>query len=84
MKSTEPLRKTVLDDLGSASRNIYCRFADLGNEASVETFFLSRLLYDLGYRDSQIKTKESLESLAVGRGSKRERYKPDYALCFSQ
>ncbi len=77
-----PARKTVLDDLGSSSRNIYCRFADLGNEASVETFFLSRLLTDLGFKDSQIKTKESLDALTVGRGSKREKYKPDYALFF--
>jgi len=75
-------RKTVLDDLGGSSRNIYCRYSDLGNEASVETFFLSRLLPDLGYKDSQIKPKESLESLAVGRGRKKEKYRPDYALLY--
>lgn len=75
-------RKTVLDDLGGSSRNIYCRFSDLGNEASVETFFLSRLLPDLGYKDSQIKPKKSLQSLAVGRGRKKEKYKPDYALFY--
>ena len=77
-----PVRRTVLDDLGSASRNIYCRFSDLSNEASVETFFLGRLLSDLGYKDSQIKTKQNLQTLTVGRGHKREKYKPDYALMF--
>lgn len=77
-----PPRKTVLDDLGGASRNLYCRLSDLSNEASVETFFLSRLLPDLGYKDSQIKSKSSLQALSVGRGRKKEKYKPDYALMF--
>jgi type I restriction enzyme M protein len=75
-------RKTVLDDLGGPTRNIYCRFSDLSNEASVETFFLSRLIPDLGYKDSQIRTKKSLDALAVGRGHRREKYKPDYALMY--
>ena len=75
-------RRTVLEDLGSASRNIYCHLSDLNNEASVENFFLSRLLNDLGYKDSQIKPKQSLDNLAVGRGRRREKYKPDYALLF--
>ena len=82
MASARPVRRTVLDDLGSASRNIYCRFSDLSNEASVESFFLGRLLPDLGYKDSQIKTKQNLQALTVGRGHKREKYKPDYALMF--
>lgn len=81
-KRSDLPRKTVLYDLGGSSRNIYCRFSDLGNEASVETFFLSRLLPDMGYKDSQIKPKESLQSLAVGRGRKKEKYKPDYALLY--
>jgi len=41
---------------------------------------VSRLLTDLGYQDSQIKPKKSLESLVVARGRKREKYKPDHAL----
>ena len=76
----DPIRRTVLDDLGIASRNIYCHASDLSNEASVEAFFLSRLIPDLGYQDSQVKTKESLQSLAVGRGRKNEKYRPDFAL----
>ena len=75
-------RSTILDDLGSASRNIFCRSSDLDNEASVETFFVSRLLKDLGYADKQIKTKHSLTNLTVGRGSRLEKYKPDYALFY--
>ncbi len=74
------VRKTVLDDLGSPSRNLYCLMSDLSNEASVESFFLSRLISDLGYQDSQIATKQSLDALAVGRGRRAEKYKPDYSL----
>ena len=40
------------------------------------------LLPDLGYKDSQIKAKQSLRTLTVGRGHKREKYKPDYSLMF--
>jgi type I restriction enzyme M protein len=32
----------------------------LHNEASVETFFVNRLLEELGYRDSQIQTKKPI------------------------
>jgi len=77
-----PPRRTVLDALGTTAKNVYCQLSDLSNEASVENFFVSRFLMDLRYRDSQIKTKQSLEKLTVGRGSRREKYKPDYALLF--
>lgn len=73
-------RPTLWDDLARSSRNPYCKREDLSNEASVEAFFVSRLLKDLGYEDSQIKTKESIETLTVGLGHRREKYKPDYAL----
>ena len=58
-----PQRRTLFDALEplGADRNLYCRLADLGNEASVETFFLARMIADLGFRDDQVKTKESLE-----------------------
>jgi type I restriction enzyme M protein len=80
-QSPKLLRPTLWDELDTdATRNLYCRRDDLSNEASVETFFVSRLLTDLGYTDSQIQTKKSLPLLTVGRGHKRERYKPDYAL----
>lgn len=77
-----PHRQTLFDALEpvGTDRNLYCQLADLGNEASVETFFLARLISDLGFNDDQVKTKESLENLAVGRGRRREQYRPDYAL----
>jgi type I restriction enzyme M protein len=73
-------RPTLFNTLSESQVNLYCRLDDLTNEASVETFFISRLLKDLGYADSQIQTKKSLEALTVARGHKREKYKPDYAL----
>lgn len=79
-KPVEPLRPSLWDALGVASSNIYCRRDDLSNEASVESFFVGRMIKDLGYDDSQIKTKESIETLAVGQGHKIVNYRPDYAL----
>ncbi len=58
----------------------YCRRADLGNEASVEAFFVNRLLEDLGYRDSEVKTKESVETLTLHHGRRPENVRPDYVL----
>ncbi len=76
-----PHRRTLFSGLPRASgTNLYCQFADLGNEASVEDFFAFRMIQDLGYSDAQIKPKESLEELVVGQGRRRNRYKPDYAL----
>ena len=81
-KDKAKLRPTLLDSLETAAvRCIWCKRDDLTNEASVEQFFISRLLSDgLGYRDSQIKPKTSLSKLTVGRGSRQTKYKPDYAL----
>src|SRR3989344_6056 len=75
-----PPRQSILDTLPTGTKNLFCDFDDLTNEASVETFFLARLLSDLGWKDSQISTKESIETLAVGRGRKKMNYKPDFAL----
>ena len=36
------------------SENIFCRAANLTNEASVENFFVDRLLAALGYKDANI------------------------------
>jgi len=66
--------------MGDSSSNKFCRPSDLSNEASVEAFFVNRLLEDLGYEDGEIKTKASLEELPVGKGRKKEPYKPDYVL----
>ena len=63
------------------SKNKYCKFDDLSNEATVEEFFISRLIKDLGFIDSEIKPKKDLEELVIGRGRKKESFKPDY-VCF--
>ena len=60
--------------------NKYCSSTDLGNEASVESFFVLRLLKDLGYQDQEMKTKEAIDELRVPKGRKREPYKPDFLL----
>ena len=81
MTKQVPPRTTLWDTLEpDKSQNIYCRRDDLSNEASVETFFVARLLKDLGYQDNQIKTKASIESREVGPGHKKTNYKPDYLL----
>ncbi|MGW0212115.1 N-6 DNA methylase [Streptomyces sp. NPDC003233] len=64
---------------GSRS-NMFCERAVLGNEASVEQFFVNRLISALDYADSQVRPKESLDELMVNQGRSRKRYRPDYAL----
>lgn len=62
--------------------NKYCRSTDLSNEASVESFFVLRLLADLGYEDREIKPKRSIDEVSVSRGgrTRREPYKPDHLI----
>ncbi|MFF0226666.1 N-6 DNA methylase [Streptomyces sp. NPDC004629] len=64
---------------GSRS-NMFCERAVLGNEASVEQFFVNRLISALDYADDQVRPKESLDELMVNQGRSRKRYRPDYAL----
>ena len=65
--------------------NKYCESTALSNEATVETFFVNRLLTDLGYTDAEIKPKTAVDAVRVPRGRKRELYKPDYLLlCVKQ
>lgn len=63
-----------------STENKYCKSADLTNEASVESFFVLRLLADLGYHDAEIRPKNSIEELRVPKGRKREPYRPDFLL----
>ncbi len=64
-----------------STQNKFCRSIDLSNEASVESFFVLRLLEALGYDDNEIKTKQSIKDLKVGKGRKRgESYKPDFII----
>lgn len=75
-----PPHRTLFDDL--PDKCIFCNRDDLTNEASVEQFFINRLLNDLGYKDNQIKPKTSISEILVSRGSKRINYKPDYVLTY--
>ena len=61
-------------------KNNFCDSRDLKNEATVEALFVDRLLSTLKYPDNRIRRKESIESIAIGKGSKKENYKPDYIL----
>lgn len=60
--------------------NRFCKSSDLSNEASVESFFVLRLLKDLGYEDSEIHQRRSIQSLPIPRGRQSELYKPDFLL----
>ena len=63
-------------------KNKFCALRDLTNESTVEDFFITRLLKDLGYKDEDIKRKESIEELTIPAGGRRkEQYRPDY-VCF--
>jgi type I restriction enzyme M protein len=77
-------RPTLFDYVAVAEKNVevnkYCAKAVLDNEASVEQFFVQKLLSDLGYKDEEIKPKKSLSELTVSLGHKKENYKPDYVL----
>ncbi len=64
--------------MAKMKKNIFCEKKILKDESDVEQFFVIRLLSYLGYEDKAIKTKKSLEVLVVGKGSKKEKYKPDY------
>jgi len=76
-----PERKTVFDTfLKNPEKNICCEKKSLTNEASVETFFINRLLADFGFHDNNIKTKESIKPVQIAKGSKRILYQPDYLI----
>lgn len=64
--------------------NLFCRLEDLGNESSVEQFFVSRLITAMGFKDSQIKSKESLDKLVINIGHRKIKLKPDYAIKFNK
>jgi type I restriction enzyme M protein len=61
-------------------KNKYCLSKNLTNEASVEQFFLNRLLQDFDFKDSEIIPKTQIKSVVVSLGSKKVPYTPDYIL----
>lgn len=65
---------------GGVTESKFGSLVDLGNEATVEQFFVARLLTDLGYKDGQIKPKATLDELKISKGRKSEKWRPDYAV----
>lgn len=63
-------------------KNIFCDSSVLKNEADVETFFIIKLLREIGYQDGQIKPKHSLQELSVKNLHSRRaiKYRPDYGI----
>lgn len=61
-------------------KNLFCNSTDLRNEADVEALFVERLLNYFSYPDDKVLRKKSLDEIVIGRGSKKEKYKPDYVL----
>jgi len=61
-------------------KNVFCSISDLKNEAAVESYFVDRLLSYLGYEDEDVSLKESISEFAVGKGSKKSLFKPDYVI----
>lgn len=81
MNSYMPKRETILNRLNSnKDKNMFCKIADLTNEASVESFFISKLLEDLGYKPDNIKPKVSIKQEKMANGAKSYYYKPDYVI----
>ena len=63
-----------------AMKNLFCNSSDLTNEADVEALFVEKLLKSLDYPDDRILRKDSIDQVVIGKGIKREKYKPDYIL----
>ena len=62
------------------SANEFCSRSNLTNEASVENWFVDRLVAYLGFKEDDILLKTSIRELKVGEGSRSSLYKPDYIL----
>ena len=63
-----------------SSKNDFCRRSNLTNEASVENWFVDRLVAYLGFKEEDIVIKTSIREFKVGQGSRSSLYKPDYVL----
>ena len=80
-----PVKRSTLFDYVAmaeedAGANKYTTRSVLDNEATVEQFFVQRLLTDLNYKDAEIKPKSSLSELTVSSGRRKQPYRPDYVL----
>ena len=61
-------------------KNDFCRRSSLTNEASVENWFVDKLVTYLGFKEEDILIKTSIREFKVGQGSRSSLYKPDYVL----
>lgn len=64
-------------------KNLYCDFEDLTNESDVEQKFIYKFLTSvkpigLGYNDSDIKTKSTLQAYCINKGKQQKYFVPDY------
>ncbi len=73
---TKPLQQKSI----ARVQNLFCSASDLSNEASVEAWFVNKLIDYLSYLHEDVKLKTSLREFKVGKGSKSELYKPDYVI----
>ena len=78
------MEKSILKKKAIKLINIFCDSNNIENESDVEALFLDRLLNSLNYPDDKILRKKSLQRVVIGRGSKKENYKPDYILLNSK
>ena len=62
------------------NKNDFCRRSNLTNEASVENWFVDRLVDYLGFEEEDTLLKTSIREFKVGQGSRSFLYKPDYVL----
>ncbi|MBR0670494.1 N-6 DNA methylase [Neoroseomonas soli] len=79
--SANPRGRSRRKPTGQAARqpDLICNLRDLTNEASVEALFVNRLIFNrLGYADSDVQLKQSIDSREVRVGRKKVQYKPDY------
>ena len=66
--------------MSAITRNTFCRITDLDSEADVEALVVEKLIALLNYPDSRVRRKDSLDTIKVARGRKREPFRPDYVL----
>ena len=65
-------------------KNKFCKQSDLRNESDVEQFFVSRLLQDLAYTDTNILTKPTIREHSIGKRDSTRKHRPDYQICIKK
>lgn len=65
-------------------KNKYCERSALNNESDVEQKMLYPLIRELGFIDTEIKTKDMIQAHFIGKGVERKKYSPDYVIEFQE